>query len=316
MNDEFKYEVAFSFLQEDEQLALQIADRVRDRVSVGVFVYSERQDILAGKDGVDAFSQVFGIESRIVVILYRKGWGETKWTRVEETAIRSRCFDEGHEFVLLVKLDTANPPVWLPPTRIYLGFERYGIDGVASVIEARVQAAGGTVRGESIADYAARIDRDLNFETQRRSFLASDRGVEFAKQEVDSLFSELKRLVEQINGGSQIDVRFERQNFNFCRVWTTNARFGVTWHLAWGNTLDGAGLTFILTEGGAFYGVQTIKEPIFKEMLEYSVDLDRGGTVGWRQSAGKKRFLPSAQLAEMWLKRLLDREHNRAERRF
>ena len=51
MNGEFKYEVAFSFLQDDEQLALEIADRIQDGVSVGVFVYSERQPELVGNDG-------------------------------------------------------------------------------------------------------------------------------------------------------------------------------------------------------------------------------------------------------------------------
>lgn len=62
MSGEFKYEGAFSFLQDDEQLALEIADRVRDRVSVGVFIYSERQDELVGTDGVEAFSRSFGEE--------------------------------------------------------------------------------------------------------------------------------------------------------------------------------------------------------------------------------------------------------------
>jgi len=95
----------------------------------------------------------------------------------------------------------------LPPTRIYLGFDRYRIDGVASVIEARVQATGGTVHGESVADYAARISRDLDFERERRAFLASDRGVESAKREVEVLFGELNRLVEQVNQtGSRIQV--------------------------------------------------------------------------------------------------------------
>ncbi len=315
MNSDYKYEVAFSFLQEDEQLALGIADRIRDRVSVGAFVYSERQDELVGTDGVDAFSRVFGEDSRIAVILYRKGWGETKWTRVEENAIRTRGFNEGHEFVLLVKLDTTNPPVWLPPTRIYLGFDRYGIDGVASVIEARVQATGGTVHVESVADYAARISRDLNFEAQRRQFLASDQGVEYAKRELDLLFGELKRLAEQIDSGPRIEVGFERPNFDFCRLSTLNARFGVTRHLAWGNTLEDSGITFILTEGGQFYGPYTMKEPHYKEMFSYSVDLDRSGTIGWRDTEGEKRFLTSAQLAEIWLKRLLERVHGRADRK-
>ena len=194
VNEDYKYEAAFSFLQDDEQLALEIADRIRDRLSVGIFVYSERQDELVGTDGVEKFSQVFAEESRIVVILYREGWGQTRWTRVEETAIRTRAFNEGHEFLLLVKLDGASPPRWLPPTRIYLGFDRYGIDGLASVIEARVQATGGTVHGESVADYAARISGDIDFERDRRALLSSDLGVESAKRQVEVLFAELDRL--------------------------------------------------------------------------------------------------------------------------
>ena len=75
MSDEFKYEVAFSFLQEDEQLAIEIADRIRDRVCTAIFVYSERQNELAGVDGVEKFSLVFAEESRIVLILYRQNWG-------------------------------------------------------------------------------------------------------------------------------------------------------------------------------------------------------------------------------------------------
>jgi hypothetical protein len=222
MNSDYKYEVAFSFLQDDEQLALEIANRIRDRVSVGVFVYSERQEQLVGTDGVDSFSKVFGEESRIAVVLHREGWGQTKWTRVEENAIRARGFEQGHEFVLLVKLDSASAPVWLPPTRIYLGFDRYGIDGVASVIEARVQAAGGVVHAESIANYAARISHDLNFENKRRQFLSSETGVEIARSEVVALFGELKRLAEQVNNSSEIQLAFHHPSFEFCRLSTTN----------------------------------------------------------------------------------------------
>jgi hypothetical protein len=174
MKGEFKYEVAFSFLQDDEQIALDIADRIRDRVSIALFVYSERQNELAGTDGVEKFSRIFGEESRIVVVLYREGWGQTKWTRVEETAIRTRGFNEGHEFALLVKLDRASPPVWLPPTRLYLGFERYGIDGVASSVESRVQSAGGSVKSDNAVDHALRLEREVSFTSKRNTWRYSD----------------------------------------------------------------------------------------------------------------------------------------------
>ncbi len=96
MNDSYEYDVAFSFLQQDEQLAAEMADRIRDRVKV--FIYSEQQKQLIANDGIDAFSRVFRREARIVVVLYRESWGNTKWTRIEETAIKSRQFDEGFKF--------------------------------------------------------------------------------------------------------------------------------------------------------------------------------------------------------------------------
>ena len=87
---EYKYDVAISFLQEDEPLAIEIADRLGGRVGVDVFVYSRRQNDLVGKDGLEAFSGVFGEQSRVVVVLHRGQWGQTPWTRVEETAIKNR----------------------------------------------------------------------------------------------------------------------------------------------------------------------------------------------------------------------------------
>jgi hypothetical protein len=87
MSNNHEFEVAFSFLQQDEQLAIDMSDRIRARVKV--FIYSEQQKQLIANDGVDAFSQVFRTEARVVVVLYRENWGKTKWTRVEETAIKS-----------------------------------------------------------------------------------------------------------------------------------------------------------------------------------------------------------------------------------
>ncbi len=57
-NNEFKYDVAFSFLQQDEPTATQINDLLQDRVST--FLYSRRQGEVAGTDGEKTFNQVFG----------------------------------------------------------------------------------------------------------------------------------------------------------------------------------------------------------------------------------------------------------------
>lgn len=141
LND-FKYDVAFSFLAEDENIVERIADELRDRIEP--FIYSERQKDLVGKDGVETFSKVFKEDARICGVLYRPNWGKTKWTRAEETAIKDRVFEKGWECLVVISIDSSQIPPWLPKSKIWLGFERFGVQDAASVIDARFQEAGGS----------------------------------------------------------------------------------------------------------------------------------------------------------------------------
>src|SRR5688572_23398106 len=101
---------------------------------------TERQRMLAGRDGEVAFNEVFGRDARIVVVLYRQGWGERGFTHVEATAIRNRAFERGYDFTTFIPLDTPpTVPAWLPKTRIWVGLHRWGLDNAAAVIEARIQ---------------------------------------------------------------------------------------------------------------------------------------------------------------------------------
>ena len=67
-HDQYKYEVAFSFLAQDEVLATELNDLLQDRLST--FIYSKRQEELAGTDGEETFNNVFGKQARLVVVLY------------------------------------------------------------------------------------------------------------------------------------------------------------------------------------------------------------------------------------------------------
>ena len=151
---DFKYDVAFSFLAKDEPLAASLNEGLKDWMST--FLYSEQQKVLAGTDGESTFKSVFRDEARTVVVLYRQGWGETPWTRMEQDAIRERAYDEGYDFVLFVKLDDSkNLPDWLPRTRLYIGYERYGPQGAMAVIEERAALAGGRIAPDTVQSLAA-----------------------------------------------------------------------------------------------------------------------------------------------------------------
>src|SRR5262245_22617191 len=100
--DEFKYDIAFSFLSKDEPIAQQINDLLTERCRT--FIYTERQKELAGTDGEETFKRVFSKEARIVAVLFRPEWGSTNWTRIEETAIRGRAYEEGYDFCTFISM--------------------------------------------------------------------------------------------------------------------------------------------------------------------------------------------------------------------
>lgn len=235
---EFKYDIAFSFLAEDEQLALQFADTVRDRFRV--FIYSEQQLELGGKDGVVAFSKVFAAEARVVVVLHRQRWGQTKWTRVEEEAIRGRAFQDGWDFALFIPLDEKpDLPAWFPKTRLYLGLKRWGLEGACGVIEQRVMESGGVPATQTIEDVAAKKQREQQREEARANFRGQP-GVDWGRSQCEGLKGVVEDITSRIAGMRlAIDVRDPG------RVVVrspTGPRLLVMWQQSYSNTLDGAHL--------------------------------------------------------------------------
>jgi hypothetical protein len=182
----FEYDIAFSFHSQDEGLASKLNDLLQDRFKT--FLYSERQKELAGRDGEETFSTVFATKARFVVIFYRKEWGETPFTRIEQTAIRNRAYSEGYNFTLFIPTeDPATVPDWLPRIRLYYGLGRFGISGAAAVVEARVQETGGQPQIESVADRAARLNRAMQFRQQQSHFSKSEVGVQAAREAYELL---------------------------------------------------------------------------------------------------------------------------------
>ena len=160
MTDEksYDFDVAFSFLKEDEHIVSLVNDLIQDRIKT--FIYSKNQEGLVGFDGEEKFHEVFSRKARLVVIFYRENWGQTPWTRIEMTAIKNRSLDQGYGFTIFVPLDKSPLPIWLPRTIIWFNFERWGQTGLAGTIESKLSETGIEIRKvETAADFAARKKR-------------------------------------------------------------------------------------------------------------------------------------------------------------
>lgn len=315
MNEkQFKYDVAFSFLEEDEDMAVHISNLLEGRLQT--FLYSQKQDRVVGTDGEKTFNQVFENEARIVVVLYRSGWGTTSWTRIEETAIRNRAYDAGYDFVIFILLCKEQvPPQWLPKNRIWIDLERFGIEGAANAIKARVQESGGEPKEESITDKAHRLHREIKTEQERRKFLESTEGVRAAKEEVAILFEKLKQLSSQISSSAPSFKLTIDMNDRCCVIWAPGCSLSVSWQHQYINTLNYSALWIQLFDGPISFknrraweeGEEIDEEGEEIDREEFQFDLNQLGEWGWRLEGSGSPLHATCKLAERCMARIMER---------
>jgi hypothetical protein len=307
-----QYDVAISFLADDEPTARALSERLAGQVST--FVYSERQKDLAGRDGVEKFSAVFRREARLVVVLYRDGWGSTKWTRIEETAIKDRHLDEGLGFLFVVAMQPRPTlPAWLPRTRLYFDLSQFGLDGAVAAIVARFQEAGGEPRDESSVEKAARLHRAAEHRKRQKEWLRSPAAAEAAERQFSSILEYLSSQIEAISkGGTPIDLHRAQEERNVYAIRAPAASLVFWWERDLGS---GPIATLKMREfdGPVFLGPWAAMRPTPNEVAtyEYVLELDEADNEGWRGSGTERRFYTSEQLAERHLKRIIDRNYAR-----
>lgn len=205
MEESFEYDVAFSFNALDEGVATQLNDLLSPRLKT--FIYSERQREIAGTDGQEKFSEVYGKTARLVVVLFRPEWGQTPWTRVERDAIKNRSLNDGWDFTTFVPtVERPQMPPWLPKTRLYVGLERWGIQAAAAVIEARVAELGGSPREETVVERAERFARTSKFKQTQEDFQSSDVGVKAALEAYESFSLAAESHAQAISDAVKIKV--------------------------------------------------------------------------------------------------------------
>ena len=230
VSPQYEYDIAFSFLDRDENLASNLNDLLRDRVKT--FLYTERQMELAGTEGDETFARVFRESARMVVVLFRPEWGKTKWTRVEETAIRSRAFELGFQFLKFIPLaDPPGVPVWLPPTQIWVGLEKWGVDGAAAILEERLRELGAHPHQETVEEHAARTAREIGFQERQERYLW-DVGAREAVQQFELLEQEIKRLAGTIKQSSGISLSAWKERYFHDTIYVTGLEkvLSIFWH--------------------------------------------------------------------------------------
>jgi len=300
---DYKNEVAFSFLQQDEKIAFDINDQVSDRLST--FIYSKKQEELGGTDGEKTFNKVFYELSRVVVVLFRDGWGQTSWTRIEETAIKNRAFDKGWDFLILVNLDNKSTlPTWIPRTYIWLDYERYKSEGAAAIIEQKVKEKGGQVRPETIEDKANRLKRLRTAEKERDEFLQDYSTIQLAINEVKTIMTKLKEIKEEIEDpATDLHLATTQEDGRLYEFGSDGYFLSFNLSTPFQNGLDGRLRVSLYEKSGT--EPFDYKENIFKQ-TSYRFDCDLIGNVGWSDFESGKNFIKTNQLINIWAKKFIE----------
>ncbi len=281
-----------------------------------VFVYSKQQERVGASDGIETFRSVFRHEARLVVVLYRDGWGQTPWTRVESTAIEERLLREGFDFLAFVKLDAkATPPKWLPEMYIWLDFELYGLGGVVGAITYRAQQQGAAPKRETALDHAKRrvseatLRSDREDRLQREGLAAFGVEVSSCLDFVLNKLDEIKREFPTIcatygRSPSDLTIRGKGTSLLIERYQTnpiTDSRLVVR------EFLSGL-VTQVDPPGTEFH-------PRPREVGATFYYFDYQHTLGWcwhpaarRGAANAQKILPTDDVAEACVKQFLDLE--------
>jgi hypothetical protein len=297
----YPYDVAISFMAIDETLANEIFELLSPRLRT--FVYSKRQEQLAGRDGDEAFRDVFLRQARIVVILFRNGWGETPFTLIEQEALRDRAHNEGWRFSLFVAVEERpNMPAWLSERKLYYGLPRFGIAGLAGAVESLFVEAGGESSPDTVAERAARADRQIQFESDRASFFRSDAGVRAADQEFDAIADEILSIAGAVaanNKNLPLSGEKRRTVYGESSVYVQGPRrcLSVVWHREYANDLEHSYLELCIWQGSApLYGQMYIEHPRKEFQTRYSFDVDRSMSLH-TCAADNKRLITRSEFA-------------------
>jgi hypothetical protein len=302
--DKLKYDVAFSFLQQDEELAITISQQLNPRLTS--FVYSEKQAELAGTDGEVTFNRVFTIETRLAIILYRPSWGETPWTRIEQTAIRNRGFKQGYDFSFFVVLDSScQIPEWIPKPYLYFNFNRFGVDGICAAIESKLQTMGVDTSEPSIEQKAAILNRQLEGARDRKYFLESEKAIPIAQKEANTVYEKLIIAAEKIgkdNSELRGQINTESREVSI-ELW--GFRLIIFWKVYYMNSLKDSSFHARLSERDR---TPFRFDEKFNSLKNYEFDfsMNLSNEYGWRLRSSRDRFYLSNELAEFALNLLID----------
>jgi hypothetical protein len=249
MSASFTYDVAISYVAEDSLTASQLIARLRPRLHAPIFDSAMVQEYDAR-----SVPGALGSDSRIVVVLHQRLWGQTLSTQRDLSAIQERMDRQGDAFLLVVELEPgAGAMDRIPCTTPPCPLSSDCTTEVEAIIDA-VQRAGGRVipltlgNDDSAASTTILPDPDDGGWSDRSAFLSSYKIATATQREVTALIDGVEKGVEEIRTVfRELDVEVRRTP-NRCVLQAGDVGLSLSW-LHRPVTSDEGGLLLIEWDG-------------------------------------------------------------------
>ncbi len=192
----YKHDIAISLCKEDVAYAAELVKALNPKLDI--FFYEDRQEQLIGELGPEKFGDVFKHKSRIVVILYRKEWGDSYYTELERAAILDRTArpDQGQSFIMVIGMEPGAVPGWYPSSRIYANPFKFSVDKLAEFIEHKVNERGGNVTPLTFEEMVEHVQQKRTDKAEHVQFLNSFESRDEALKELDLLVNDVNQKIQ------------------------------------------------------------------------------------------------------------------------
>jgi hypothetical protein len=142
---------------------------------------------------------VFKTESRVVVILSRKEWGQLFYTDIENGAILDGTNRRGQGFLMVIPMMPNEIPVWYTSTRIYVDPQIFTVDQIAKFIEFKVSEQGGLVKKITLNDQYEHLIRRMESKASLIRLQTTQGALEQVENEIQKMNSLVAEKIELLN---------------------------------------------------------------------------------------------------------------------
>lgn len=306
---DYRWDVAISLLSQDEAYAAELKAELERHVRGRVFLYSRAQEQIS-QDGqlVEYFIRVFRHEARFAIILHRERWGTSRYTAVEQDALRTRYLAEGAHRILVISLDGTYPTTWYPEDLFRPSAEEFSQAQIAAIVIARLEQAGAAIGPENPVSKAVRLRQERARKEHLASRLAAH-GAQVLEQEATALFEQLRELASQISEPGDV-MTFEARDRRCCLNYR-GCSIVWQWHRQYQNSLDGAELAMSILNARTSLTGRRIGEPRILLQARFDVAHPDEKLWGWSlYRVEPKRpmpgFLSTSELAHWALNELVE----------